>query len=117
MSRNVQSCSLALTIDDPVPGLADNLKAPLLLGARDMNESLPLVIRLLPRKAKKSRKKKTPGRVLFCDPKIAKIYNCNPISILITLSSSSGRNQNMKSVTLPSSLQQQIILLSSIYNI
>ena len=68
-SDQVQSCSLALTIDDPVPGLAANLKAPLLLGAGDMNESLPVVISLLPRKAKMSRKK-TPGCVLTHDEQV-----------------------------------------------
>ena len=54
-SDHVQSCSHALTVVDPVPGLASNLKAPRLLGAGDMNETVPVVIRLLSRKGKKSR--------------------------------------------------------------
>ena len=67
---HVQSCSLALTVADPVPGLASDLKAPRLLEAGDMNETVPVVIRLLPRKAKTSRKKKTPGRVLTHDEQV-----------------------------------------------
>ena len=35
-----------------------------------MNEAVPVVIRLLPRKAKKSRKKKIPGRVLTHDEQV-----------------------------------------------
>ena len=35
-----------------------------------MNETVPVVIRLLPRKAKTSRKKKTPGRVLTHDEQV-----------------------------------------------
>ena len=39
------------------------------MGVGDMNEAVPVVIRLLPKKAKKSRKK-VPGRVLTHDEQV-----------------------------------------------
>ena len=69
-SDHVQSCSLALTVADPIPGLDSGRKAPRLVGAGDMNEKVPVVIRQIPRKAKKSRRKKTPGRVLTHDEQV-----------------------------------------------
>ena len=41
-----------------------------LVGVEDVNESFPVVIRLLPKKAKKARKKKKSGRVLTHDEQV-----------------------------------------------
>ena len=58
VQTNVQSCSLALNVDDPVTGLDSGLKASGFLGVGDMNKAVPVVIRLLPKKAKRSRRRR-----------------------------------------------------------
>ena len=80
-SDHGQPCSLALTVTDSMslsnPGCSSvglekssSVKSARLMGVGNRNESVPVVIRLLPKKAKKARKKKKPERVLTHDEQV-----------------------------------------------